>query len=141
MSTNAEGRTARVKNPLKDSARGQLFMLLFQFLFGMAVNLIGMPSEASGAGRTATTVFLAVHVLVAIGLIVGSIRVVVFAGRLESPPTALAWVGLVVIVIAFAAGILNMMTGSGWWSYLMAASATVSLLLYGILFVRPQPSR
>lgn len=133
--------TAREKSPsdsLKSNARGQLSMLLFQFLAGMAVNLIGTPSETSGFPRVATSILLGLHVLIAIGILVGAIRAIPQCSRIDPPATGLAWWGLVAVVITFAAGVLTLTkaAGMGWYSYVMAAGATGSLLVYGLLYLR-----
>lgn len=38
--------------------------------------------------------------------------------------------------VACAAGILTMVAGGGWWSYLMAAGFMAALALYGTLYLR-----
>jgi hypothetical protein len=136
MST-AESSTG--KSPalaLRSNARGQLAMLIAQILFGMAVNLIGSPSEAGGAGKIATSIFLGLHVLVAIGLIVGAIRAIPQAAKIGASERNLAWISGVVVLITFAAGVLTLTSGSNWWSYLMAAGASATIVTYGILYVR-----
>jgi hypothetical protein len=138
MSADDTSHTRSPSQSLKSNARGQLLMLLVQFLAGMAVNLIGMPSETRGFPRFATSVLLALHVLVAIGLLVGAIRAIPQCSRIEAPATGLAWWGLTAVVVTFAAGVLTltMSTGTGWWSYVMAAGAAGSLLVYGLLYLR-----
>lgn len=126
---------------LKRRARGQLSMLLAQLLLGMAVNLIGQPMETSGPPKVASAVFLILHILIGIGLLAGAILVAVNAGRAEPSLSGLAWIGFAVVVVTFAAGVLTMITNSGWWSYLMAAGTTGLLVIYGILSVRPGQSR
>ena len=54
---------------MRREARFQLAGLSAQFLLGMAVNLIGQPSETTGAAHAVSTVLLGLHVVVAIGLI------------------------------------------------------------------------
>lgn len=126
---------------LRRRARGQLSMLLVQLLLGIAVNLIGSPSQTSGAAKIATSVFLGLHVLVAIGLVVGGILTAVNAARAEPKRAGLGWTGFAVVIVTFAAGVITMTTNSGWWSFLMAAGATASLIIYGVLFMRPGQER
>ena len=125
---------------LKIRARGVLYGLFAQLLVGMAVNLIG-PDQTAGAAKIAGVVFLILHVLIAVVLLVGSILTVVNARRTETELAGLGWMGLVVIIVTFGAGVLTMITNSGWLSYLMAAGATAALVIYGILFVRAGQSR
>jgi hypothetical protein len=61
---------------LRHLARHQIMGLAIQFLLGMAVNLLGLPSQARGTAHTATTVFLAAHVLITLGLRVGAVMIV-----------------------------------------------------------------
>ncbi len=136
MST-AENSTA--KSPaeaLKRNARGQLAMLISQLLFGMAVNLIGTPSETSGFSRIATSILLGLHILVGIGLLAGAIRAIPQAAKINPPATTLAWISAVAIVVTFAAGVLTLTSGSNWWSYLMAVGASATLVTYGLLYVK-----
>ena len=44
-------------------ARHQVMGLTSVFLLGMAVNLIGLPAETTGAAHVASTAFLAAHAL------------------------------------------------------------------------------
>lgn len=138
MSTEDTTRAKSPRDSLKSNARGQLSMLLFQFLIGMAVNLIGAPSETSGFPRIATSILLGLHILVAIGVLVGAIRAIPQCARIEPPATGLAWWGLIAVVISFAAGVVTLAVsaGTGWFSYVMAAGATGSLLIYGLLYLR-----
>ena len=82
--------------------------LTVQFLLGMAVTLNGQPSQTTGDARTARTVFLAAHMLVSAGMVIGA---------------------------AQAAGVLTMITKSNWWSYAMATGFIASLLIYGSLLL------
>ncbi len=81
----------------------------------MAVNLLGLPSQASGAARTATTVFLAAHVLITLGLLAGAVMIVRASARSQAPSRQLAVGGAIAIVATTAAGILTMITKSNWW--------------------------
>jgi hypothetical protein len=137
----AKGSEVTPQLALKRRARGQLSMLLAQLLLGMAVNLIGEPMQAAGLAKIASAVFLILHILIGIGLLAGAILVAVNAGRAEPSLAGLAWIGFAVVIVTFAAGVLTMITNSGWWSYLMAAGATALLVIYGMLFVRPGQSK
>ena len=57
-------------------ARHQVMGLTAQFLPGVAVNLAGQPSQATGAARIASTVFLAAHALIALGMAIGAVLTV-----------------------------------------------------------------
>ena len=118
-------------------SRNQVMFLAVEFLLGMAVNLLGLPSEATGAAHAATIAFLAAHIVVAAGLLAGAFVVVRAAARAGSPWRRLAIWGAAAIVVTVGAGILTLITKSNWWSYAMAVGFTASLLIYGGIVVRP----
>ena len=125
---------------LRHLARHQIVGLAIQFLLGMAVNLLGLPSQARGAAHTATTVFLAAHVLITLGLLAGAVMIVRAAGRAPFRPLAIE--GAIAIAATTAAGILTMITKSNWWSYIMALGFIASLLVYaGLLMQARTPSQ
>jgi len=123
---------------MRREARNQLVFLSAQFLLGMAVNLIGQPSETSGAARAVSTVLLGLHVVVAIGLLAGAVMVIRAARGGGNRPRHLARSGAVLIGLTVIAGIMTVMTKNNWWSYTMAAGFIASMLLYGTLLVRAQ---
>ena len=121
---------------LRHLARHQVMGLAAQFLLGMAVNLLGPPSQAKGAAHTATTVFLAAHVLITLGLLAGAVMIIRATGRSQAPSRQLAIGGAIAIAATTAAGILTMTTKSNWWSYSMALGFIASLLVYGGLLMQ-----
>jgi heme A synthase len=120
---------------LRHRARHQIMGLSAQFLFGMAIALIGQPSETTGAAHTASNVLLGLHVLVAVALIAGAAGVI-RAARGSGRPRRLAHWGAAAIVLTFGTGIATLITKNDWWSYAMAVGFIVSLLLYVSLLVR-----
>ncbi len=127
--------------PLILRARAQISMLTIMFLLGMAVNLIGMPSEVSGGAKTATSIFLGLHVLVSLGLLVGAGLTIRLASAAGENLRRLAWIGGVLIVITFLAGVLTLAFDNNWWSYLMAAGFIASYLVYiGLLMQARAPT-
>ena len=121
---------------LRHLARHQIMGLAIQFLLGMAVNLLGLPSQARGTAHTATTVFLAAHVLITLGLLVGAVMIVGASARSQGPSRPLAIGGAIAIAATTAAGILTMITKNNWWSYTMALGFIASLLIYGGLLIQ-----
>ena len=55
-------------------ARHQVMGLASVFLLGMAVNLIGVPSQTRGSAHLASIAFLTAPALIALGLITGTVR-------------------------------------------------------------------
>jgi hypothetical protein len=109
--------------------------LTVQFLLGMAVNLIGQPSQTTGDARIVSTVFLAAHMLVCVGMVIGAAQAVRAAAYLGSPWRSPAIWGAAAITATLAAGVLTTITKSNWWSYAMATGFIASLLIYGSLLL------
>lgn len=123
-------------NRLRRIVAWQFALLIGQFVIGMAVNLIGLPSEQTGLIKTVSSVLLGLHVLTGIGIVVLSVLSLVFAGKDRVGISAMAWRAAGSVYVAFAAGVLNLVTGNDWWSFLMTAGAAGSLLFYGLLYLR-----
>ena len=133
---NATPRTTRAaRTGARYLARHQVMGLAAQFLLGMALSLTGQPSETTGAARIASTVLLAVHVLIALGLAAGAVMVIRAAAGGAAQQRRLAWWGGAAIVVTIAAGVLTTITRTSGWSYAMAAGFVVALGLYGGLLV------
>jgi hypothetical protein len=122
-------------------ARHQIIGLSAQFLLGMAVSLIGMPSETTGAGHTASNLLLSLHLLIAAGLVANAIMMWRAASSGGSRRRRLARGGAVLIALTFVAGALTLITKSNWWSYAMATGFIASLGLYVALLVQPAGPR
>ncbi len=121
---------------LREQSLHQIYMLTAMFLLGMAVNLIGLPSETGGAAKTATTIFMGLHGLIGLGLVAGAVLAVRFAAKGRSSQYRLALVGLLDVLITFATGVLTMTAESSWWSYAMSAGFMAAVLAYGAIVVR-----
>ncbi len=116
-------------------ARHQVMGLASVFLLGMAANLTGLPSQTSGVAHLASLAFLVAHVLIALGLVTGSVLLLCAAARLGGWWRRRATTGTAAITVAVAGGILTLMTGSNWWSYAMAAGFIAALLAHGSLLL------
>jgi heme A synthase len=134
MNTTSENTRAS-RRDVRQHARHQVIGLAAQFLLGMAVSLIGQPSETTGAAHTASNVLLGLHVLVAVVLIAGAAGVI-RATRGRGQQRRLARWGAAAIVLTFGAGIATLITKSNWWSYAMAVGFLVALLVYVGLLVQ-----
>ncbi|GAA4156683.1 hypothetical protein [Leifsonia shinshuensis] len=129
MSAPAAGPTP--SETLRRRSREALTALAVQFLLGMAANLIGDPKGTFAI--VVDTIIVILHILVAIGLVAVSIRVLLAARKAGLGQRLALW-GLIVIVITFLAGVGTMATGSEWASYLMAVGFLVAAALYGGTF-------
>ena len=125
------GRLAAVRH----LARHQIMGLTSVFLLGMAASLIGLPAETTGAAHLASIAFLAAHALIALGLIAGAVMQLRAAVRLGGRPRSYAIAGATGIAVATVAGVLTLITKSGWWSYTMAVGFIVALLASGSLLL------
>ena len=134
MNTLSESTRAS-RRDVRQHARHQVMGLAAQFLLGMAISLIGQPSETTGAAHTVSNVLLGLHVLVAVILIAGAAGVI-RAARGSDRHRRLARWGAAAIVLTFGAGVTTLITKSNWWSYAMAVGFIVSLLVYVSLLVQ-----
>lgn len=107
---------------------GQLWMLVLQFVLGMALNLVG--EESAGARHTLYDVVLVAHILNAIGLIEGGVYIAL------KYSSKLSWWAAVAILATLTSGILTQFTKNDAWSFAMASGFIVSMWLYGMLYVR-----
>lgn len=114
-------------------ARHQVMGLTSVFLLGMAANLIGLPAETAETTHVVSIAFLAAHALIALGLVIGAVMLLRAGARLGGRPRSLAIAGATAIAVAAGAGILTMITKSGWWSYAMATGFIAALLASGSL--------
>jgi heme A synthase len=106
-----------------------------QFLIGMALALIGPPSQTTGAAHIVSEVLLGPHILVAVGLIAAAAQTIRFA-RGSGRQRQLAYGGAAAIVLTIGTGILTVITNNNWVSYAMAAGFITSLLVYVSLLVQ-----
>ncbi len=131
MSASAATAATPAAN-LRRRSREALTALAVQYLLGMAANLIGEPENTFVGVVVAIIVIL--HVLVAIGLIVVSIRVLL-AARAAGVGDRLAVWGVVTIAVTFVAGVVTISFGSDWASFVMATGFLVAAALYAGTFL------
>jgi uncharacterized protein (DUF58 family) len=74
-------------------------------------------------------------VLIALGLVIGTVLLLRAAARLGGRWHRQAIAGATAIAVAVAAGILTLVTKSNWWSYAMAVGFIAALLVYGSLLL------
>jgi cation transport ATPase len=117
----------------------QFGLLVFQFLLGMAVNLLGDPKDLNAFGKIAERAILGLHVLTAIGLVVGAIMINRLASQLGPKFIRLAGPAAMAIGLAFVFGVATVSAPlANLWSYLMAAAFIATLVLYGRLLSQIQ---
>ena len=121
---------------LHDQTRGQLGMLVVIFLLGMGVNLLGADKTSSTLIKITSGALLGLHVLVAVGLVVGAILTVRLTTKLPGNYPALARGAGASVGLAIVGGILNVFLKSEWWSYLMAVGFIAAFIIYGLLYVK-----
>ncbi len=133
---NTMSKTGGGSRPdVRHRARHQVMGLSAQFLIGMALALIGQPSETTGFAHTTSNVLLGLHVLIATVLIAGAASVI-RAARGGDQHRRLAHRGAAAIVLTSGTGILTVITKNDWLSYTMAVGFIASLLVYVSLLVR-----
>ena len=106
---------------IRRQAIGMEGMLAAAFLVGMGITLIGL------------------HILIAVGLAVTSLRILRPAhGLAGARPLTVA--GAVVIWLTIVVGVITMGTNNPWLSYLMAVGFIAAVLVYGrLLLSLPRP--
>jgi hypothetical protein len=122
---------------LSNRVRGQLAMLIVMFLLGMAVNLLGEPESA--LGKATHGILLGLHVLVAIGIIVGASIVMSKAVKVGGAILRTARFATAGVGTAFVGGVLTLAVKGGWsdvWSYVMAVGFLVGFVFYGQLYMK-----
>ena len=117
---------------LRRRSREALSALAVLFLLGMGANLIGEPSGTFAI--VVNTIIIILHILIAIGLVVVSIRLLL-AARAAGLGQRLALWGLIGVIVAFLAGVGTVISGNGWASYVMAVGFLVAAALYGATFI------
>ena len=71
---NETTRTSRTD--VRHLASRQVMALSAQFLIGMALALIGQPSQTTGTAHTVSEALLGLHILVAAGLIAAAAQII-----------------------------------------------------------------
>jgi hypothetical protein len=136
--TTVPGLPADLTN-VRHLARHQVMGLTAIFLLGMAINLIGVPARTSGGAHIASLAFLAAHVLIALGLVLGAVMLLRAIPDGTTTWRKQAILGAAAISATTAAGVLTLLTKSNWWSYAMAAGFVTALLNYGSILAQPEP--
>ena len=129
---NETTRTSRTD--VRHLASRQVMALSAQFLIGMALALIGQPSQTTGTAHTVSEALLGLHILVAAGLIAAAAQIIRLARG--DRQRRLAYGGAAAIVLTIGAGVLTVITNNNWLSYAMAAGFITSLLVYVSLLVQ-----
>lgn len=138
MNETAAGPASTARKTARYLARHQVMGLTAQFVFGMALSLVGQPSETRGGAHIASDVLLGAHVLLAVGLVAGAAMVIRAAGG--GRERRLAHWGAVMIGLTFVTGVLTVVTRSNGWSYAMGIGFVASLALYVALLVTADPA-
>ena len=137
MSEQTASQRARTgHSDARRPARHQIIGLSAQFLLGMAVNLIGLPSETTGTAHTVSNILLGLHILLAAALVANAVMVVRAARNGSSRQNQLARWSAALITLTFVTGLLTLITKSNWWSYAMATGFIASLGLYIALLIQ-----
>ena len=127
-------KTTRTRRTVvRHLASRQVMALSAQFLIGMALALIGQPSQTTGTAHTVSEALLGLHILVAAGLIAAAAQIIRLARG--DRQRRLAYGGAAAIVLTIGAGVLTVITNN-WLSYAMAAGFITSLLVYVSLLVQ-----
>ena len=122
---------------IRTRALGQVLMLAAQFILGMAVNLLGQPTETQAAAQPVATGILWLHILLAAGLVINGLMIALDA-QISPDSGKLRWSGLALVVVAVVSGILTTLLDNNGWSYAMALGFIGSFIVYGWLLLKSQ---
>ena len=117
--------TTTAPDRLVRRSREALTALAVEFLLGMSVNLL--PDD--GGARVIHSIVLGLHVLVGIGIVVVGARLLAVARQEGLAVREAAW-GLAVVTATLLDGVLTVLLGNEWLSYVMAAGFLAATLLY-----------
>lgn len=123
--------TPSAAESLRRRSREALSALAAMFLLGMGVNLIGEPTGTFATVSYA--IILILHLLIAIGLVAVSVRLLLAARKAALGERAALW-GLIVVIVTFVAGVITVATKNDWASYVMSVGFLVAVALYGATF-------
>jgi hypothetical protein len=107
---------------------GQLRMLSAELILGMALNLIG--EDSTGVMKTVYLVALALHILIAFGIVGGAITIAV------KEKSSLAMWAAVLAGSTLVSGMLTEALKQDVWSFVMACGFLITGWMYGVLYVR-----
>lgn len=121
---------------LKKQATGILAILIIQYAFGMIVNLYIQFPQGKNEGQSWQFAWsqwpLAVHIILGIGLVIGSIALLIRAIRFKNTAwIRVAWIGVAGIFLAALGGSLFVPKQTAAYSLLMAASFLLAFAAYG----------
>jgi hypothetical protein len=122
------------KVPLERQLQGMLGGLSAQFLLGLALATIADYNSSTHIGNHAVhQIILLLHMLIALGLIVGSIGVVRAVRRQVPKFGGLALTGLVAILVATVSGLVRLFVDGEWLTFLMGAGFVLAVGAHGQL--------
>ena len=130
MSASAASAVSPAES-LRRRSREALSALAVMFLLGMAANLIGEPTGTFVI--VVDSIIMGLHILIAIGLVAVGVRALLAARKTALGERAALW-GLIVIIVTFLAGVLTLITGNEWASYVMSVGFLAAAALYGATF-------
>lgn len=126
--SNKEGKR------LEGRLQGMVSMLSIQFLLGLALATVADYDPDTHTGNHAAhQVLLGLHVLVAVGILVGAVQMVLGTKKGAPRLSGLAIGGLVAVVVAFAAGAVRLSVDNEWLTFIMGVGFIAAVGIYGRL--------
>jgi len=129
-------REAENSTVIEKGLQGMLSGLSLQFVLGLALATIAAyDSDTHVGNRALYQLFLLLHILVGLGLLVGS-TVLIVTVRARAPKlTGRAVIGLCAILVSVVTGLARMSVNGEWLTFLMGAGFIAALSLYGQMLV------
>jgi hypothetical protein len=121
---------------IEKGLQGMLSGLSLQFVLGLALATVATyDSDTHVGNRALYQLFLLLHILVGLGLLVGSTALIVTARTRAPKLTGRAVVGLCAILVSVVTGLARMSINGEWLTFLMGAGFIVAISLYGQMLV------
>jgi hypothetical protein len=110
--------------------------LSLQFVLGLALATVAAYDSSTHTGNQALyQLFLLLHMLVGLGILAGSIALVVAARKRAPGLTIRAVVGLCAILVSIITGLARVSVDGEWLTFLMGAGFIAAISLYGQMLV------
>jgi|GEM_PF-417347 len=127
-------QTMARKVALERQLQGMLAGLSVQFLLGLALATVaGYDANTYTGNHMAYQLVLVLHMVVALGLVAGSISLVAATRKRAAKFSGIGWAGLVAILVATGSGLARLSVDGEWLTFLMGAGFIAAVALYGRL--------
>lgn len=135
LSAQKDDMTHAPAGALTKRLQAILGVMSAQFLLGLALATVADYDASTHTGNHAIHQFvLGLHMLLALGLVIGSIAILAAARKFVQQQIVPAVVGLIAILVSVVCGIGTLMFDSHeWYTFFMGAGFIVAISIYGAI--------